>query len=447
MQPSTRTVNVGIIGLGTVGGGVYRLITTHAERYRKNLGIDLRIARVCNRSEKRAHELGIDPEQFTSDWHDVVSDPSIDIVVEVIGGEHPATEIFEQSFAAGKHVVTANKALLGRHMEKLSAAARAAGVQLRCEASCGGGIPIVNTLEHDLSGNEVITVAGIVNGTTNYILSRMAEEGLGYEEVLADAQRLGYAEADPTADVDGLDAASKIAILSSIGFATRITTDDVHAQGIRAISAQDIEVARKLGYAIKMLAIGHRTDSGIDVRVHPAMIPASHPLAGVSGAMNAVYVVGDAVGETMFYGAGAGSFPTASAVVGDILSLSEQISRGVAPLPEIEPYGHNLAFKPMDELQTKYYVRLKVADRVGALSETVDIFAKHNISISLINQVEDGKSGVSDACSVIFLTHRALEKDVQAAAAELASVDCVAEVANVLRIEDVEAWTEGVMAN
>lgn len=273
MQPSTRTVNVGIIGLGTVGGGVYRLITTHAERYRKNLGIDLRIARVCNRSEKRAHELGIDPELFTSDWHDIVSDPSIDIVVEVIGGEHPATEIFEQSFAAGKHVVTANKALLGRHMEKLSAAARAAGVQLRCEASCGGGIPIVNTLEHDLSGNEVITVAGIVNGTTNYILSRMAEEGLGYEEVLADAQRLGYAEADPTADVDGLDAASKIAILSSIGFATRITTDDVHAQGIRAISAQDIEVARKLGYAIKMLAIGHRTDSGIDVRVHPPLSP------------------------------------------------------------------------------------------------------------------------------------------------------------------------------
>ena len=343
MQPSTRTVNVGIIGLGTVGGGVYRLITTHAERYRKNLGIDLRIARVCNRSEKRAHELGIDPEQFTSDWHDVVSDPSIDIVVEVIGGEHPATEIFEQSFAAGKHVVTANKALLGRHMEKLSAAARAADVQLRCEASCGGGIPIVNTLEHDLSGNEVITVAGIVNGTTNYILSRMAEEGLGYEEVLADAQRLGYAEADPTADVDGLDAASKIAILSSIGFATRITTDDVHAQGIRAISAQDIEVARKLGYAIKMLAIGHRTDSGIDVRVHPAMIPASHPLAGVSGAMNAVYVVGDAVGETMFYGAGAGAFPTASAVVGDVLALAEPLSVGTSPLPEPEPFKRDRA--------------------------------------------------------------------------------------------------------
>ena len=247
--------------------------------------------------------------------------------------------------------------------------------------------------------------------------------------------------------IDGFDAASKTAILASIGFGTRVTTDDVYQQGIRTIGAEDIAQARELGYTIKLLGIARNTDAGVDVRVHPTLIPADHMLAKVNGAMNAVYVVGDAVGETMFYGAGAGSFPTASAVVGDILSLSEQISRGVAPLPEIEPYGHNLAFKPMDELQTKYYVRLKVADRVGALSETVDIFAKHNISISLINQVEDGKSGVSDACSVIFLTHRALEKDVQAAAAELASVDCVAEVANVLRIEDVEAWTEGVMAN
>ena len=287
--------------------------------------------------------------------------------------------------------------------------------------------------------------AAFLDGCEEYL--RMDAEGADYADVLADAQAKGYAEADPSADVDGFDAASKTAILASIGFGTRVTTDDVYQQGIRTIGAEDIAQARELGYTIKLLGIARNTDAGVDVRVHPTLIPADHMLAKVNGAMNAVYVVGDAVGETMFYGAGAGSFPTASAVVGDILSLSEQISRGVAPLPEIEPYGHNLAFKPMDELQTKYYVRLKVADRVGALSETVDIFAKHNISISLINQVEDGKSGASDACSVIFLTHRALEKDVQAAAAELASVDCVAEVANVLRIEDVEAWTEGVMAN
>ena len=440
MQPSTRTVNVGIIGLGTVGGGVYRLITTHAERYRKNLGIDLRIARVCNRSEKRAHELGIDPEQFTSDWHDVVSDPSIDIVVEVIGGEHPATEIFEQSFAAGKHVVTANKALLGRHMEKLSAAARAAGVQLRCEASCGGGIPIVNTLEHDLSGNEIITVAGIVNGTTNYILSRMAEEGLGYEEVLADAQRLGYAEADPTADVDGLDAASKIAILSSIGFATRITTDDVHAQGIRAISAQDIEVARKLGYAIKMLAIGHRTDSGIDVRVHPAMIPASHPLAGVSGAMNAVYVVGDAVGETMFYGAGAGAFPTASAVVGDVLALAEPLSVGTNPLPEPEPFKRELAIRDIRDLSTRYYVRIVLGDTGDAQVRAEEVLTEHGIATEQVMKLEDG--------SFALVTGAVCEGAMTNALAEMARGEgAVREVANAIRIEDMAAWTEGIEAN
>ena len=440
MQPSTRTVNVGIIGLGTVGGGVYRLITTHAERYRKNLGIDLRIARVCNRSEKRAHELGIDPELFTSDWHDVVSDPSIDIVVEVIGGEHPATEIFEQSFAAGKHVVTANKALLGRHMEKLAAAARAAGVQLRCEASCGGGIPIVNTLEHDLSGNEVITVAGIVNGTTNYILSRMAEEGLGYEEVLADAQRLGYAEADPTADVDGLDAASKIAILSSIGFATRITTDDVHAQGIRAISAQDIEVARKLGYAIKMLAIGHRTDSGIDVRVHPAMIPASHPLAGVSGAMNAVYVVGDAVGETMFYGAGAGAFPTASAVVGDVLALAEPLSVGTSPLPEPEPFKRELAIRDIRDLSIRYYVRIVPGDTGDAQVRAEEVLTEHGIATEQVMKLEDG--------SFALVTGAVCEGAMTNALAEMAHGEgAVREVANAIRIEDMAAWTEGVEAN
>lgn len=440
MQPSTRTVNVGIIGLGTVGGGVYRLITTHAERYRKNLGIDLRIARVCNRSEKRAHELGIDPEQFTSDWHDVVSDPSIDIVVEVIGGEHPATEIFEQSFAAGKHVVTANKALLGRHMEKLAAAARAAGVQLRCEASCGGGIPIVNTLEHDLSGNEIITVAGIVNGTTNYILSRMAEEGLGYEEVLADAQRLGYAEADPTADVDGLDAASKIAILSSIGFATRITTDDVHAQGIRAISAQDIEVARKLGYAIKMLAIGHRTDSGIDVRVHPAMIPASHPLAGVSGAMNAVYVVGDAVGETMFYGAGAGAFPTASAVVGDVLALAEPLSVGTSPLPEPEPFKRELAIRDIQDLSTRYYVRIVPGDTGDVQVRAEEVLTEHGIATEQVMKLEDG--------SFALVTGAVCEGAMTNALAEMARGEgAVREVANAIRIEDMAAWTEGIEAN
>lgn len=446
MQDNLRTVNVGLIGLGTVGGGVARTILSHHNRYLDAYNIDLKIARACGLVWEQAEAAGITPEQFTSDWHDVVSDENVDIVVELIGGEHPATEIYEAAFAAGKHVVTANKALLGRHVESFARAAREHGVQLKCEASCGGGIPIVSTLERDLVGNEILTIAGILNGTTNYILSRMEAEGADYADVLADAQAKGYAEADPSADVDGFDAASKTAILASIGFSSRVTTDDVYQQGIRTISAEDISVAHDLGYTIKLLGIARNTAEGVDVRVHPTMIPLDHQLAKVSGAMNAVYVVGDAVGETMFYGAGAGSFPTASAVVGDILTLSEQISRGVAPLPESEPFSRNKPIRSMDELETKYYIRLRVADRVGALAEAVNVFAKHDISISLINQLEDGNSD-SDACSVIFLTHKALEKNVQDAAAALAASDCVSEVANVLRIEDVDAWTDGVMAN
>ena len=446
MQDNLRTVNVGLIGLGTVGGGVARTILSHHDRYLDAYNIDLQIARACGLVWEQAEAAGITPEQFTSDWHDVVSDESVDIVVELIGGEHPATEIYEAAFAAGKHVVTANKALLGRHVEAFARAAREHGVQLKCEASCGGGIPIVSTLERDLVGNEILTIAGILNGTTNYILSRMEAEGADYADVLADAQAKGYAEADPSADVDGFDAASKTAILASIGFSSRVTTDDVYQQGIRTITAEDISVAHDLGYTIKLLGIARNTAEGVDVRVHPTMIPLDHQLAKVSGAMNAVYVVGDAVGETMFYGAGAGSFPTASAVVGDILTLSEQISRGVAPLPESEPFSRNKSIRSMDELETKYYIRLRVADRVGALAEAVNVFAKHDISISLINQLEDGNSD-SDACSVIFLTHKALEKNVQDAAAALAASDCVSEVANVLRIEDVDAWTDGVMAN
>lgn len=440
MEQSTRTVHIGLIGLGTVGGGVFRLIESHADRYRAAHGIDLSIARACGLDAGRARALGVSDEQFTSDWREVVSDPAVDIVVEVIGGEHPATEIFMESFAAGKHVVTANKALLGRHMDELAGAAAKAGVQLRCEASCGGGIPIVGTLEHNLTGNTVLAIAGIVNGTTNYILSRMTAEGLGYEEVLAEAQRLGYAEADPTADVDGLDAASKLAILSSIGFTTRITTDDVYAQGIRNVSAEDIEVARELGFAIKLLAIGRRTSDGVDVRVHPAMIPADHPLAGVSGAMNAVYVVGDAVGETMFYGAGAGAFPTASAIVGDIMNLAEVISAGASPLPEPEPFRRELPIRSVQDLRTRYYVRLLPGDGGDAAVEAAEALSRYEIELAQAMPREDG--------SIVLITDTCREKDLASALIDLfSSSPAVAGISNAIRIEDIAAWSEGVEAN
>ncbi|MDN0070206.1 homoserine dehydrogenase [Collinsella ihumii] len=444
MDSTARTVNVGLIGLGTVGGGVARLIERHRDEYLKAYGIDLRLKKASALEPGRAAELGIAPENFTTDWHDVVADPDIDIVIELIGGDHPATEIFEAALTSGKHMVSANKALLGRHVERLAKLAAEHGVQIRCEASAGGGIPIVNALEHALVGNEILTVAGILNGTTNYILTRMASEGLDFAEVLADAQRLGYAEADPTADVDGFDAASKVAILSSIAFHTRVTTDDVFQEGIRNVSAADIAQAKSLGYVVKLLGIARNTADGVDVRVHPTMIPADHMLASVSGAMNAVYVVGDAVGETMFYGAGAGSFPTASAVVGDVLALADAISHNDKVQAEIEPYQRVLPLRPIDELETRYYVRLLVKDEVGTLAPVVDAFAAHGISISQINQLQDGDGS---RCSVVFLTHTARERDMAAARSALEALDAVESVASVIRIEDVASWADGAEKN
>lgn len=439
-----RTVNVGIIGLGTVGGGVCRLILSHHDDYVADYGIDLVIARACARRPEAAASLSIDEKIFTTDWHDVVNDPHVDIVVELIGGEHPATEIYEAAFAAHKHVVTANKALLGRHVERLASLAAQSGVQLKCEAAAAGGIPVVNALEHTLVANKILTIAGIMNGTTNYMLSRMAQEGLGYDEVLADAQRLGYAEADPTADVDGFDAASKTAILASIGFHTRVTTDDVYQQGIRTISAEDITLARDMGYTIKLLGIARNTADGVEVRVHPTMIPSTHQLAAVSGAMNAVYVVGDAVGETMFYGAGAGSFPTASAVVGDIFSLAEPLSRGEQPLPETEPFSHVLPLRSINDLTNRFYLRLRIHDEVGSLAHIVDAFSQAGISISQVTQIEGDTHGL---CSVIFITHEAQEARIAEVIDVLNHAHAVQEVASVIRIENIDAWTEGVFDN
>ena len=437
-------VGVGIVGLGTVGGGTVRLILGHRKQYLDSYGIDIDLVRACSMRPEDAGELGLAEGVWTADWHDVTSDPDVDIVVEVIGGEHPATEIYEAAFAHGKHVVTANKALLGRHVETLAHDAAQAGVQLRCEAAAAGGIPIVSTLEHDLIGNQILTIAGIMNGTTNYILSRMTDEGLDFDETLAAAQAAGYAEADPTADIEGFDAASKIAILASIGFRTRVTTDDVYMEGIGSITAEDIAQAKDLGYVIKLLSIARVTPAGVDVRVHPTMIPATHQLAAVSGAMNAVYVVGDAVGETMFYGAGAGSYPTASAIVGDVLALADPIAHGTKPLPENEPFKRNLPICPIDDLVTRYYIRLRIEDRIGTLAPVVEAFGKHDLSISSINQLGQGEDG---ACTVVFLTHDARESDVRAAKADLEALDAVREVSNIIRIEDIDAWTEGMYAN
>lgn len=439
MQP-VRTVNVGIIGLGTVGGGVVKLIRRNAARYLAMQDIDLRIARACARHEERARELELAPEVFTTDWHEVTEDAEVDIVVEVIGGEHPALDIMLDAFAHGKHVVSANKALLARRMDEIARTARGNGAALRCEAAVAGGIPIVSTLEHDLVGNRILAVAGIMNGTTNYILSRMADEGLSYGEVLADAQRLGYAEADPTADVDGFDAAAKIAILASIAFGTRVSAGDVYTEGIRAIEADDISLARELGYTIKLLAGASEGPDGVNAHVYPALVENGHMLAGVSGAMNAVSVVGDGVGETMFYGAGAGAFPTASAVVGDVLALAEPIARGMQPIAEAEPYGRALPVTSQDTAETGYYVRLR-ADAIQAADTAIAAFAAQGVDVvrSAIRQDDD--------LQIALITDSHTDADLRRIIESLKDCAHILDIAQTIRVEDIRSWSDAALEN
>lgn len=434
--PSPRTVNVGVIGLGTVGGGTVKVLTEHHDEYLCAYGVDVRVARGCSLDEAAAAELDLYGDAFTSDWHDITSDPAIDIVVELIGGKHPATEIFMDAFAHGKHVVSANKALLGMEIENLANAARKAGVQLRCEASCGGGIPIIDALERGLSGNTMLALAGIVNGTTNYILSRMDAEGLGFDEVLADAQRLGFAEADPTADVDGLDAAAKLAILSSLAFHTRVTSNEVFTQGIRQVGAADIAWARAHNMCIKLLAVGRNTKEGIEARVHPALIPANHMLAGVNGAMNAVYAVGDAVGETMFYGAGAGSLPTASAVVSDILALATPLSHGRNLPAQAKPYTHSTPVLDMDSHKTCFYMRAALATAANAeqteqeLEQTFGQLDFHPVTF----EIAQDELMLSTDC----MSEAAFTKLTQ----QLEQCPGIASIKSVIRIEDTDAWSK-----
>lgn len=420
------TVRIGLVGTGTVGSGCVRIVQQHKDDFAQHYGLDLELARVCSRNPEQAIELGVE-DLFTGDYNDVVNDPEIDLVIELIGGTTVAKDLVLKALANGKSVVTANKALLAEFGEELSQAALDSGSYLAFEASVGGGIPIIGPLRTSLAANGVKSVMGIVNGTTNYMLTRMAEDGLSYEAALKEAQELGYAEANPSADVDGFDAAAKISILASIAFNSRVGLDDVYTCGITRISPIDLELAADMGYTVKLLAIAHRSEAGVDVRVHPTMIPVDHQLAKVNGVMNAIYVVGDFVGDTMFFGAGAGSHPTASAVMGDVLELARKLDRGIAPEAGIDPImgckaGDKLAIQPMDDLTMKYYIRFPVADRSGVLAAMAGVFAKHNVSVHSVLQRGQKKNGM---VNIVYVTHVAKEKSINAVLDEIASLDDV----------------------
>ena len=426
------TVKLGLVGTGTVGGGCIDILKSHREEFKRHYGIDVELVRVCSRNPEQAIEHGVE-DIFTQDFHDILNDPDIDIVIELIGGTTVARDVVLGALRAGKNVVTANKALMATHGEEVMRTAEEAGKEIAFEASVGGGIPIIDPMKHSLIANRIDSVMGIVNGTTNYMLTRMAEDDMPYADVLAEAQAKGFAEADPTADVDGLDAAAKIAILASIAFNSRVTIDDVHAEGIRHITPLDLEIAKDMGYCVKLLAHAHRTDEGIDVRVHPTMLPLSHQLATVNGVYNAIYVTGDAVGETMFFGEGAGSGPAASAVMGDVLEVARHVQQGVGPLVGCT-CTDQLPLVPMDDLKTKYYIRFKVADRSGVLAAMAGVFAKHNVSVYSVVQRGKKEGGLVD---LAYVTHTAREKSVRAVLEEIAELDDVLrDEPSLIRVED-----------
>lgn len=428
-----RTVRVGLIGLGTVGGGVVDILRRHRADFATRAGVDIELTRFANRNEARFVELGLPADACTTDVADVLGDPDVDVVIELIGGTGVARDVVLGALSAGKSVVTANKALMASNGREVMDAADTNAVDIMFEAAVGGGIPIIGPLKHSLVSNEITAVYGIVNGTTNYMLSRMAEDGLDYDAALVEAQERGFAEADPTADVDGLDAAAKIAILASIAFNSRVTLSQVPAEGIRSIAPDDIAYAAEMGYVIKLIAIARRVDGGIDVRVHPTMIRSEHPLAKVSGVYNAIYVVGDAVGETMFFGEGAGSLPAASAVVGDVIEVARHIQSGCLALVGCTCH-EELAVRDLGELETGYYVRLAVADEPGVLAAVASIFGAHGVSLASVIQKRTDDEGGAE---IVWVTHRAAERDFQAAITQIRALGVVEAVAATIRVEEL----------
>jgi homoserine dehydrogenase len=423
----TQPIRIGLLGCGNVGGALAALVAERADAIEALTGLRLQITRVAVRSVSRDRGVSFAPGVLTHDTASVVVDPDVDLVVETMGGIEPARTLIAEALKAGKPVITANKELLANVGPELYRAAESAGLDLLFEAAVAGGIPIIRPLRESLKGERIKRVMGIVNGTTNYILTRMTESGASYHDALAEAQSLGYAERDPTADVEGYDAGAKAAILASIAFGATVAAGDVYHEGIANVTATDIDFARRLGYRIKLLAIAAEHDDGsIGVRVHPAMVPVDHPLAAVRDSYNAVFVEGAAVGNLMFYGRGAGGTPTASAVLGDIIDAAANLRTGsAASLGTFRP----ARIRPIDDVESEYYLQLEVIDQPGVLAQVAQVFGRHGVSIRSMEQ-----DGLGERARIIFITHSAREADVQATLADLRHLDAVRQVNGLLRV-------------
>lgn len=433
MQP----MNVGLLGIGTVGGGTFTVLTRNEAEITRRAGRPIRITQVADKNTALANQVTGGKIAITDDAFAVVSNPDIDIVVELIGGYGIAKDLIMQAIAHGKHVVTANKALLAVHGDEIFAAAQARGVIVAFEAAVAGGIPIIKAVREGLTANRIEWIAGIINGTTNFILSEMRDKGLSFAEALADAKRLGYAEADPTFDVEGIDAAHKITILSALAFGIPMQFDRAHVEGISQLEAEDIRYAEQLGYRIKLLGLTRRRPNGVELRVHPTLIPAKRLIANVEGVMNAVLVQGDAVGATLYYGRGAGAEPTASAVIADLVDVTRMHTANpehrVPPLAFQPGAVQDTLVLPLSEIETSYYLRLRVEDKSGALADITRILADQTISIDAMIQREPNEG--ESQTDIIILTHVTVEKNIDTAIVKIEALPVVKKKVVRLRME------------
>lgn len=427
----SKVIKVGLLGLGTVGTGVYKLLEKQKDNLLFTAGSKIEIKKILVRNIEK--DRPVDKSLLTDNWQDIIDDPEIDIIVELMGGMEPTKDYIMEALQKGKNVVTANKDLMAEYGEEFSKEAESQNVDLAYEASVGGGIPIIRPLKQCLIGNDLTEIYGIINGTTNFILTKMANEDVDFDEVLKEAQDLGFAEADPTADVEGYDAARKIAILSTLSFHSKVTFKDVFVEGITKISSTDVEYAKELGYVIKLIAIGKNTEEGIEVRVHPTFIPKSQPLAAVNDAFNAVFVKGDAIGEAMFYGPGAGELPTASAVVGDIIDVARNIVNDCTNRVKSTCYK-KLPVMSKDEIQTRYYIRLHVKDEPGVMATVSSILGEEKVSLASVIQKQINEKNEAE---LVVITHLVKEKQLMKALKIISELPIVAEVSSLIRVEDI----------
>jgi homoserine dehydrogenase len=429
-----ETVKVGVIGFGTVGSGTVKVMLGNRDLLRWRLGFDVELKHVADKDTESDRGIALPGGMLVADAAAVLDDPEIDIVVELIGGMETAREMILRALRKGKHVVTANKALLAVHGNEIFAEAARNGVQVGFEASVAGGIPIIKVVREGLVANNVSSIYGIINGTANYIMTKMTGEGAEFEAVLAEAQRLGYAEADPTFDIEGVDAAHKLAILASLAYGIPLSFDEVYTEGITKVSSLDIEFAGELGYKVKLLAIAKVSDGEVELRVHPTMVPDDYLISKVDGVFNAVYVRGDAVGETMYYGRGAGDMPTASAVVADVAEIAQGI-RGGGSIPMFRVSDAPMKIRKIEDIRSKYYFRFSALDRPGVLSRISGIFGENNISIASVIQKER-KAG--EAVPLVILTHTATERDIRRAVEHIDGLDVVSGTTRYIRVEGEE---------